>query len=334
MRGMVYLTEKSVEVHFDIPLAELILDFFDQLKSRTKGYASLDYEFDVYHQSDLVKLDILLAGEEVDALSFIVHKDKAYDLARGLCDKLRDIIPRQQFEVPIQGAIGNKIISRSTVKAHRKDVLAKCYGGDISRKRKLLEKQKEGKKRMLQAQVVLEGAGLFRYEVASYARPERACRHNITYWTGGTYLGLGTSASSMLSVEGYLILSKACPQLPPPPDGSVRVRLTCTSSRRVVAAGKGLGQMSYDLEFLTARQALAEDLMLGSRLSSGLSEFLVASSRLRIGGEVDQVLEGLVGDGLLDEDLASTQRGWLLGNELYGRLWDLGGAEPVISMSC
>jgi len=147
-QDMVYLTEKSVEVHFDIPLAELILDFFDQLKSRTKGYASLDYEFDVYHQSDLVKLDILLAGEEVDALSFIVHKDKAYDLARGLCDKLKDIIPRQQFEVPIQGAIGNKIISRSTVKAHRKDVLAKCYGGDISRKRKLLEKQKEGKKRM------------------------------------------------------------------------------------------------------------------------------------------------------------------------------------------
>ena len=145
---MVYLSEKSVEMHFDIPLAELILDFFDQLKSRTKGYASLDYEFDDYRVSDLVKLDILLAGEEVDALSFIVHKDKAYILGRGLCDKLKEIIPRQQFEVPIQGAIGNKIISRSTVKAHRKDVLAKCYGGDISRKRKLLEKQKEGKKRM------------------------------------------------------------------------------------------------------------------------------------------------------------------------------------------
>ena len=145
---MVYLSEKSVEMHFDIPLAELILDFFDQLKSRTKGYASLDYEFDDYRVSDLVKLDILLAGEEVDALSFIVHKDKAYLLGRGLCDKLKEIIPRQQFEVPIQGAIGNKIISRSTVKAHRKDVLAKCYGGDISRKRKLLEKQKEGKKRM------------------------------------------------------------------------------------------------------------------------------------------------------------------------------------------
>ena len=150
MRDMVYLTEKSVEMHFDIPLAELILDFFDQLKSRTKGYASLDYEFSEYRTSDLVKLDILLSGDEVDALSFIVHRDKAYTLARGLCDKLKDIIPRQQFEVPIQGAIGNKIISRSTVKAMRKDVLAKCYGGDISRKRKLLEKQKEGKNRMKQ----------------------------------------------------------------------------------------------------------------------------------------------------------------------------------------
>ncbi len=149
-QDMVYLTEKSVEMHFDIPLAELILDFFDQLKSRTKGYASLDYEFSEYRTSDLVKLDILLSGDEVDALSFIVHKDKAYALARGLCDKLKEIIPRQQFEVPIQGAIGNKIISRSTVKAVRKDVLAKCYGGDISRKRKLLEKQKEGKKRMKQ----------------------------------------------------------------------------------------------------------------------------------------------------------------------------------------
>jgi GTP-binding protein LepA len=145
---MVYLTEKSVEVRFDIPLAELILDFFDQLKSRTKGYASLDYEMGGYRPSDLVRLGMLLAGEEVDALSFIVHRDKAYELARGLCDKLKEIIPRQQFEVPIQGAIGNKIIARSTVKAVRKDVLAKCYGGDISRKRKLLEKQKEGKKRM------------------------------------------------------------------------------------------------------------------------------------------------------------------------------------------
>ena len=149
-QDMVYLSQKSVEMHFDIPLAELILDFFDQLKSRTKGYASLDYEFSDYRPSDLVKLDILLSGDEVDALSFIVHRDKAYAMARGLCDKLKEIIPRQQFEVPIQGAIGNKIIARSTVKAVRKDVLAKCYGGDISRKRKLLEKQKEGKKRMKQ----------------------------------------------------------------------------------------------------------------------------------------------------------------------------------------
>lgn len=145
---MIHLTSKSVEMRFDMPLAELILDFFDQLKSRTKGYASLDYEFNEYRPSELVKLDILLSGDEVDALSFIVHRDKAYGLARGLCDKLKEIIPRQLFEVPIQGAIGNKIIARSTVKARRKDVLAKCYGGDISRKRKLLEKQKEGKKRM------------------------------------------------------------------------------------------------------------------------------------------------------------------------------------------
>lgn len=146
--NMVYLSDKSVEMHWEMPLAELILDYFDQLKSRTKGYASLDYDFYEYRESPLVKLDILLSGDEVDALSFIVHKDKAYTLARGLCDKLRELIPRQQFEVPIQGAIGNKIISRSTVRALRKDVLAKCYGGDISRKRKLLEKQKEGKKRM------------------------------------------------------------------------------------------------------------------------------------------------------------------------------------------
>lgn len=148
MTDMIHLSQKSVEMRFDIPLAELILDFFDQLKSRTKGYASLDYEFADYRPSELVKLDILLSGDEVDALSFIVHKDKAYGLARGLCDKLKEIIPRQLFEVPIQGAIGNKIIARSTVKARRKDVLAKCYGGDISRKRKLLEKQKEGKKRL------------------------------------------------------------------------------------------------------------------------------------------------------------------------------------------
>ena len=149
-KDMVYLSQKSVEMHFDMPLAELILDFFDQLKSRTKGYASLDYEFSDYRPSDLVKLDILLAGDEVDALSFIVHRDKAYPMARALCDKLKQIIPQQLFEVPIQGVIGSKVISRSTVRARRKDVLAKCYGGDISRKRKLLEKQKEGKKRMKQ----------------------------------------------------------------------------------------------------------------------------------------------------------------------------------------
>ena len=147
-KNMQYLDTRLVELHYEMPLNEIIYDFFDTLKARTKGYASLDYEFNEYRPSELVKLDILLSGDEVDALSFIVHKDKAYGLARGLCDKLKEIIPRQLFEVPIQGAIGNKIIARSTVKARRKDVLAKCYGGDISRKRKLLEKQKEGKKRM------------------------------------------------------------------------------------------------------------------------------------------------------------------------------------------
>ena len=145
---MNYLSPTTVEMLWEIPLSALIMDDFDKLKSNTKGYASLDYDFDDYKPSKLVKLDILLSGKPIDALSFIVHKDKAYDRGRVLTEKLKEIIPRQMFEVPIQAAIGGRVLARETVKAKRKDVLAKCYGGDISRKRKLLEKQKAGKKRM------------------------------------------------------------------------------------------------------------------------------------------------------------------------------------------
>ena len=146
-KNMQYLDQRLVEMHYEMPLNEIIYDFFDTLKAKTKGYASLDYELSEYVPSDLVKVDMLLNGDQVDALSFIAHREKAYGRARKLCEKLRDNIPRQLFEVPVQAAIGGKIIARETVRAMRKDVLAKCYGGDITRKKKLLEKQKEGKKK-------------------------------------------------------------------------------------------------------------------------------------------------------------------------------------------
>ena len=147
-KNMDYITTDRVDIHYELPLNEIIYDFFDSLKSRTRGYASFDYEISDYRKSNLVKLDVLLNGDIIDALSFIIHSDKAYSKARKIAEKLKDNIPRQMFEIPIQIAIGGKIIARETVKAMRKDVLAKCYGGDITRKKKLLEKQKEGKKRM------------------------------------------------------------------------------------------------------------------------------------------------------------------------------------------
>ena len=148
--GEQYLTSDRIELNFEMPLAEIVFDFYDKLKSISKGYASFDYHPIDYRESKLVKLDILLNGEPVDAMSSLIHESNAYDFGKNICEKLKELIPRHQFDIAIQAAIGTKIISRSTIKAFRKDVTAKCYGGDISRKRKLLDKQKKGKKRMKQ----------------------------------------------------------------------------------------------------------------------------------------------------------------------------------------
>ena len=186
--------------------------------------------------------------------------------------------------------------------------------------------------RMTQAQALLEGCGYHRYEVASYSIAGKECRHNIAYWTGAPYMGLGTGASSMLDLKGYLRLREACPRLPEPPSGVVRVRLTVRTGRGELAADPRLSSLSFSLEFLTGPQAVAEDLMLGARLVAGLRPELVSQAREAFGARLDAMLDALLGDGLLVERgnrLAPTERGWLLGNELYGALWDLAPGEVV-----